>query len=261
MLSRLHAHPLDSRITFYVPTHTYTIKYADGNVLPRKPKSVTTVIHQYFSPFQPDVVIDRMMASSKWSQSMYYGLSRQEIKDKWQEGNKLGTLLHDTIEKYYNEELKHSGMVDPRIATEFVYFLQFVIDFQLKNPGWRPYRTEWFVYDLDYEIAGAIDFTFTNDAGEIWIVDWKRSREIRMSNDFQSGDGCLSHLDDCNYIHYCLQLNLYRRLLERNYGKRVVKLDLLILHPNNSNYVPVSIPFMDKEIDDILAMRWQELHN
>jgi hypothetical protein len=200
-----------------------------------------------------------MMASRNWPNSIYYGKTPEQIKAEWQQGNQLGTLLHDTIERYYNQEILSSQMIDPRIQKEFVFFLQFVVDFGRLNPDWRPYRTEQYVFDEEYQISGAIDMTFVNSKGELWIVDWKRSRQIRKGNEYSVGKLPLSHLENCNFNTYSLQLNLYRRLLERNYGKRIVKMDLLVLHPDNESYVPHSVEFMDAEIDAILAVRLREV--
>jgi len=259
MLSRHHPHPRDARIRFYEETHTYTLYDEQGHPIPWKPISVTTLIHQFFSPFDPDVIIGRMMQSRRWPQSIYYGMTPEEIKAKWQQGNQLGTLLHNTAEYFYNGSVTSPAQVDPQIRKEFVFFLQFVVDFQKRNPGWRPYRTEQFVFDEEYRVAGAIDMMFINEEGQIWIVDWKRSRQIRFNNPYQSGSAPLAHLEDCNFNTYCLQLNLYRWILQRNYGQRVVKMDLLILHPDNDNYVPISVPLLEDEIDSIMEVRWHQV--
>lgn len=255
MLSHLHPHQRDVRISFHEPTHTYTLYDPEGKTYSWKPKSVTTLIHGFFAPFEPDVIIGRMMASRNWPNSIYFGDTPEQIKAKWLEGNKLGTLLHNTIEDFYNGKIISSSQIDPKIQKEFIFFLQFYFDFSEKNPDWQPFRTEQFVFDVDYRISGAIDMTFINSKGELWIIDWKRSRQIRKGNGFQSGKPPLSHLEDCNFNTYSLQLNLYRRLLERNYGHRVVKMDLLVCHPDNDNYMPYSIDFMDAEIDAILEVR------
>ena len=45
--------------------------------------SVTTLIHNAFEKFNADAIIDKMMKSSKWTESQYYGMTKQEIKNQW----------------------------------------------------------------------------------------------------------------------------------------------------------------------------------
>ena len=53
-----------------------------------------------------------------------------------------------------------------------------------------------------------------------------------MDNKWQSAlTPCIKHLQDSNYWHYCLQLNTYKALLEKNYGVKVKDLYLVCLHP------------------------------
>jgi hypothetical protein len=87
------------------------------------------------------------------------------------------------------------------------------------------------------------------------IYDWKRSKEIKAENRFQTGLGPLAHLPDCNYWHYSLQLNVYRWILETLYGLDVAEMYLLILHPDNPNYKRMRLNRMDAEVQDMLDCR------
>ena len=145
----------------------------------------------------------------------------------------------------------------PNMATqthEFDLFLRFWKDLKIGSPDFRPHRTEWSVYDENKRISGNIDLTLTNNAGDIIICDWKRSKEIKKGNLYQKGLKIFSHLDDCNYNHYCIQLNVYRQLLETNYEKKVVGMFLVILHPNYEKYLFIPVPKLQKEIDDLWAL-------
>ena len=57
--------------------------------------------------------------------------------------------------------------------------------------------------------------------GNIIIVDWKRSEDIRFENDRCPLKPPLQHLTDCNYWLYSLQLNVYRYILETEYAMPV----------------------------------------
>jgi hypothetical protein len=88
--------------------------------------------------------------------------------------------------------------------------------------------------------------------GEYIIVDWKRSKKIRKEPfKGKKGTGIFLHLDDCNFIHYSLQLNTYRHFLELHYGKRVKEMHIAVFHPNNDNYLQFPVERMEKEVQDL----------
>lgn len=263
-LAKLNPHPRDNKITFMEEGHQYTI---DG--MTEHPISVTTLIHEFFPKFDADTVIDKMMKSTNWPQSKYYGKTKDEIKEQWETDRdnsaKLGTEMHRSLELFMNEEpqdqvawLQHFVTTKTVPANlpqtkEFTLFMHFWRDLQEYNSNFKPYRTEWIVYDEAKRLAGSIDMTLANDQGQILILDWKRSKELKKENRYQSGLKCLKHLADCNYSHYSIQLNCYRRLLQTLYGKTVIGMYLVILHPNNDNYMFVPVPVMEKEVGEMFA--------
>lgn len=228
----------DAFISFEEEDHIYTITNpCDGKKF--HPKSVTTIIHNYFPPFDADNVIKNMKRSKNWPSSPYFGLSDDEIKDGWEknrnEAATLGTAMHKQIEDYMLAYPNVTVMPDTK---EFTLFLEFWDDFKQKYPDFRVYKAEWIVYGD--KIAGSIDLVLTNDKEEIIILDWKRSKEIKTKNFFQKGYPPFQQFDDCNYTHYSIQLNIYRHLIETFYNKKVVGMFLVILHPNQTH--PITIP-------------------
>ena len=83
-LKNKNPHPLDEHITFDEGPHIYTI---NGN---SNFTSVTTWNKSMFSKFDADEVIDKMMKSSKWSESKYFNMTKEEIKNAWK---KMGLKL------------------------------------------------------------------------------------------------------------------------------------------------------------------------
>lgn len=230
-LATVHAHPRDPKITFVEEGHIYTIEGMPGH-----PVSVTTLIHKFFPEFDADMVIEKMMKGRNWTASKYYGKTKEEIKAGWnangEEASRLGTLMHADIENYLNGVPVH----DPD-TVEFGYFMTFWTQFQAVNPRFVPYRTEWLVYDEDKRIAGSIDCVLSNSDNQIVILDWKRSKEIKTSNRFEKGYAPFQALDNCNYNHYRLQLNIYRHILETKYGQTVVGMFIVVFHPLNDSFV------------------------
>ena len=235
-----NTHERDNHITFDEGPHIYTINGDSGYT------SVTTWNHKNFEKFDADKIINRMMKSPKWKDSPYYNMTKEQIKKQWSDSGKeassKGTALHYDIEKFYN------NMEVANDSEEYEYFMNFVED----KKNLVPYRTEWMIYDKELKLAGSIDMLFINpDDGSVEIYDWKRSKEIKFDNKWKrSHTKCISHIPDCNYYHYCLQLNTYKYILEKNYGLNVSKMYLVCLHPNNhnKNYIRYKVKKLDKEI-------------
>jgi ATP-dependent exoDNAse (exonuclease V) beta subunit len=160
-----------------------------------------------------------------------------------------GTNMHYEIECFMNQRIQedqpytHKTLLEnwqlrkqdekqPNNKEEWDFFLKFVQDF----PHFRPYRTEWMIYDEDVKISGSIDMVYENpEDGTLSIYDWKRAKEITKTSGFNKYaiTPALEHIPDTNYWHYSLQLNTYKLILERKYGKRIRDLYLVRLHPNN----------------------------
>lgn len=133
---------------------------------------------------------------------------------------------------------------------EYGYFLKFWADLKKKYPGIEAYRTEWLVYDMFKRVSGSIDLTMRAANGKLRLYDWKRSKGINKEGfKGKKGKSIFSHLDDCNFTTYCIQLNIYRHYLETNYGEEIEYMALVILHPTNDDYIEMEVPFMQEEVE------------
>ena len=245
MLSHKHAHERDQHIIFDEGPHIYTVD-GDSNYT-----SVTTLIHKNFEHFDADKIIDKMMSSSKWSENKYFGKTKTEIKKMWNDNRDhaacAGTKLHYDIECHYNE------CPNKNESIEYKYFDNFTKAHKHLNP----YRTEWMVYDKELKLAGSIDMVFEEEDGTLSIYDWKRCKEIVKVSRFNkfSNTEYLSHIPDTNYWHYCLQLNTYKALLEKNYNKTIKDLYLVCLHPDSKkqDYEKIKVVDLQEEIKCLFA--------
>jgi len=102
---------------------------------------------------------------------------------------------------------------------------------------------------------------YENDDGTLLIYDWKRCKEILKVNAYggKALTACIRHLEDTNFWHYALQLNTYKAIIEEKYGKKVVGLCLVCLHPNNADYQLIEVPFLEKEMVDLFLYRKEML--
>lgn len=239
----MNEHQRDRRIKFEPLHHIYYIDgICEGYV------SVTKFIHNFFTEFNVEVVIKEMKQSPKWKDSKYFNMSDMEIKQIWEENRnkeaKAGTLLHADIENYYNN--KNVSNQSP----EWHFFLKFVKN----NPNLKAYRTEWAIFNERLKLAGSIDMVFVDEDGAFHIYDWKRTKSIKKTNDFDCGIYPLQHLPNSNYWHYSLQLNIYRRML-KVYGIEIKSMKLIQLHPDWKTYIEHECPVMDSEVERLFAQR------
>jgi ATP-dependent exoDNAse (exonuclease V) beta subunit len=125
----------------------------------------------------------------------------------------------------------------------------------------KPYRTEWMIYYEELKLSGSIDMIFENPDGTIQIYDWKRCREIKYEDRKCAETACIRHLPDTNFWHYALQLNTYKTILERKYGKTVTGLYLVCMHPENpyKNYERIEVPFLENEMEALFEYRRQQI--
>ena len=47
--------------------------------------------HSHFPHFNADKIIEKMMKSRNWSNSKYHGMTKQEIKDQWNENGRVAS--------------------------------------------------------------------------------------------------------------------------------------------------------------------------
>jgi len=239
-LEKLNSHKRDSRINFNEKEHSYTIDDQEKAI------SVTQLIHEFFPKFNKNYWAER--------ESNKTGESKDDILSRWEElGSKarnLGTELHNQIENYYND-------IDYQNSREFEKFISFHDKYINKN--YEPYRTEWRVFDQNKLLAGSIDMVYKKSDNEVFIFDWKRSKKIITSNGsvekqnpFENGLKGLSHLSSTDYIKYCLQQNIYKYILEKNYGLVVTSMNLLILHPFYSKYHIVKVEDLPLETEYLI---------
>lgn len=245
----VNAHPRDQRISFYPKNHIYTI---DNTPV----QSASTIISKFF-PIFDSVYWARRKAIEKL-ESMGIELSEINIQKEadniergWQkkgeEAANEGRFLHEQIEFYYLKQ-------NYQRTSEFHLFEQFVGS----HSSIEPYRTEWRIFDEDFNIAGTIDLIAKN-GHDFEIYDWKRSKKVVginrlpiIENRFQNGVGNLQEMPDTSYNKYCLQQSIYKFIIEKNYGIKISKMYLIVLHPSYNNYFKVEVPYLENEIKYIL---------
>ena len=236
--------------------------------------SVTRLIHFFKEPFD---TVKMAEACSKGKNPKYNKLTPQQIIDLWESENKravnLGSWYHDQREKdvlacnTITRKGKELTIVNPLMDGEIK-----LAPVQQLAEGIYP---EHFVYLKSVGICGQGDRVEVVDE-YIDLYDYKTNKEIKLQGFTDKGGkskkllGPLSHLDECNYNEYALQLSTYMYImLKHNFNLKPGKIQLdhiefEIDHLDKNGYpvvatdamgdplvksvTPYELPYMKKEV-------------
>ena len=244
----------DEFIDFLPEGHVYLYR-GEQRLLP-----VSSLIAHFFEPFDAQSAAQRQFER--------YGIPVEENLRKWTRigcmASEVGTFVHEQTENYFKTgrfETCYSFELDGQkeivsVERERQHFLRFVNDYHI-----RPYRQEWPVYDIALNIAGTIDMVCRNADGNFTIYDWKRSRKVvdAQGNVITTAFGGKTSLNgitlaDTAFYHYCIQQNLYRYMLQQNYGLCISAMNLVVLCADYDRYHLVPVPVMDDLVAQIVAI-------
>jgi hypothetical protein len=236
-----NSHPRDSWLSFEPRAHRYRITDTEGKLWADNPDSVSKVAARCFERFNADHAISKIKDKPE-----YKDLSPQAIKEQWNKKGKdaciKGTRVHLSIENTLALALalphgmpygvpdhvvsfpgEYWDSIDELLKAQFFRWWE-----ARKKEGWKPYRLEWCVWNLKPKpIAGTIDAVFETPKGFV-IVDWKTCREIKKNGyGGKKAKSPLQEYEDCNFIKYAVQLNLYRYILEHSYGLSIADMQLV----------------------------------
>jgi hypothetical protein len=250
-LAAINSHPRDARIQFFEEGHIYEVDGRRGFL------SCTTLLSRYQEAFDADAVIEQMFA--RGLRPPYEGQTAEKIKRGWKNGASLaahlGNLIHSRIHCYFNK-WDFPTDTPPEFLTHFLPFEAEVIE----PLGYTPYRTEWCIFDEEHGLAGSVDMLYQvgNDPDTLVIFDWKRSCKLSDKTAFggRKMSAPLGHLPDSTHWRYAMQLNLYRYILQHKYGKTIVGMYLVGLHPElKQGYRQEKVPVLQDEVEAVLYGR------
>lgn len=285
----------DIRIEFDEKSHRYTVDGVSDQI------SVTTLVHKHFSDFNEDEVIQSMIKNKekfeKGEYKEFKDLPPNEIKERIKEiwknrrdsSTQLGTLMHKYIEYYYNDLSLEDSSDDPYISeklkqinTEISFFRKF--NNEIIKGKYKPYRTEWSIFSQKIKLSGQLDFLckIKGQKGKYALFDWKRTKDLVMIDKFKNLKKkkqsefdkekdkekaySVFDLDDINYIHYTVQLNIYKTLLEKLYKTKkdrpfeITEMYLVVLYGENESYIMKSVDSRPELVEYIFKKRFNELN-
>jgi ATP-dependent exoDNAse (exonuclease V) beta subunit len=244
-------------VTFDEPTHTYT------DNLGRNYTSVTTLLKKYKPEFDRDKAVKATLKKrGLLNTEENYNSILKEWEVKTVEACERGTEIHKAIEfvfenkgdliKMYNKDREQNitGILSKwesiKIARHyqeaFVYnWLKPLSEMAERNDV--IFYPEKLLFSSKHLIAGTADMIVERD-GEFSIMDWKTNKSIDMNSwcnpktkEYKMMLGTCYEMQDCNYSHYSLQLNIYAYLL----GKPINKLTIVHLTEEGIKYIPVKV--------------------
>ena len=195
--------------------------------------SVTTLVSALKQGFDAPKIAAKVCKNKK---SKWYGLTPEKIIEIWNAESKratdLGTFYHnqreadilecDSITRY---DIKLE-VIAPKVDEKGIK----TASEQKLTDGIYP---EHLVYMKSVGVCGQSDLVEIAD-NIVYITDYKTNKEIKTSSFVnweglsQKMDQPISHLDDCNYFHYALQLSIYMYMIIKHNPK--LKPGSLILH-------------------------------
>lgn len=255
------------RYTFYEEPHIYTYLEDDGSES-QVGISVTTLIGEYEQEFDEDRI-----ATFK---SIKDGIPKEDLINMWHYDRDFacskGTYTHA-----YNEFLWRGGELynynKSEVIREFGYDVIAPVWDKLKSlceSFYNKFKDKLIVIGLeqivgsrDYDIAGAIDFlAYSKKLDAIIILDYKTNKDIQFkSYNDKKMLYPLDNIPDCNYYHYCLQLAVYKFILEYETNLKLSDKKWLIwMNEKNEDYILYECQNLDKEAQKILEIRRKQIN-
>lgn len=172
-------------------------------------------------------------------------IRQQSILDQWEQKNKKGTdfgsFVDSVIEQYLLDGSKAVGyekMLD-RMQVEI---------FGTYKRGF----CQQVLYLDEYNVAGTTDYLGLVNRSTLDVYDWKTSLSKGEIEYYSARNKYfkkpVSHLQECSYNRYCLQLSSYAYMLKRQYKFRTRKINIVFIpEVNPENYQVIPVPFMLRE--------------
>ncbi len=241
--------------------------------------SVTSFVALFKQKFDKDVAAAKATKNKK---SKWYGIPVEKIIQIWENETgravNVGSWYHDQRETeiVMCESINRNGINLPIIRPIEQNGLKLAPDQNL-TPGIYP---EHLVYLKSAGICGQADRIEILGNEYVDVYDYKTNKEIKTQG-FTNWEGIsekmlgpCSHLDNCNFNHYALQLSTYMYIvLKHNHRFKPGKMQLhhimfvvekldeygypVVARDNNGNpivdkVIPYDVPYLKREVQDMI---------
>ncbi len=225
--------------------HVYIHKKTGENF-----KSVTTVISLLEPEFPAEEValaIENQDILKK--KEKYIGLTRDEILEQWrlenEEANIYGTEIHEIMERY----LLANKVYIPKSDYEREIISAFQEIDPMRSPNVYP---ETILFSEKHKLAGTADII--EDYGDYFNVwDFKTNKEINFISKYGHWlNKPVSHLSDCQYNVYSLQMSIYAYMYQMESRKKLGQMGLFYFDRDTRKFRIIHVPYMGLEAKKVL---------
>lgn len=227
--------------------------------------STTGLISQYENHFDSETISEQV-ANKR-------GISQQEVLEEWRIENLhstiKGSFIHEFAQslwegkEYVFDYSKVPKEIDiDRLKSDINKLIPQAINFYNDYKDmYELIGCEIYLGDEDFDECGATDQIIYNKyTGGIAIIDYKTNKEIkRESYKHKKMLIPLHKFDDCNYVHYSIQLSGYKFKFERNTKLKVDETFIVYFNINADNYEIIEPLNMEKEVEKILRDRKERI--
>lgn len=241
---------------FYPKDHHYEFKGKRVGI------SVTSLISQYENEFDKYNIAG--MVATRDKKDITQVLKEWQYKADF--ACRKGSTCHEFAQSRWSKEPYELDKFD-----ESEEYLNAVLKIQKQAINFYEDYKEIFEHIADeliigseeFDIASAVDHLFFNKlTGGLVLVDYKTNSILKGYNDDGKNTKYakkmkvpLNHIKDITLNHYYLQLSIYKYLIEKYTELKVDEMFIVYFTENNDNYEIIEIPYLEKEVKQILENR------
>jgi hypothetical protein len=240
-------------VVFLEPVeHVYIHKFTK-----EKFKSVTTVLGMLEPEFNSEeIALAISMQDPSKKKEQYQNMSQAEILAEWKrindEANEYGTEIHEIMERYLLANKIYFPQND--------YERELITKFQEIDPMTvGTIYPETILFSEKHKLAGTADII--EDCGDYFNVwDWKTNKKFNFISEYSHWlNPPVSHLSDCQYNVYALQLSIYAYMFQMETKKKVGRLGIFY-YDREKGFQLIPLPYMGLEAKSILDF-WAKNNN
>ena len=242
-------------IDFHEEQHFYTLNDYRFGI------SATSLIETYAQEFDSDG-ISQMVANKR-------GISQKEVLDEWKKENEFscikGSCIHLKAQSLWmgtDYEIDYNTIDDTidkgRLKKEYDIMSKQATDFYNDYKDmYDMIQDEFIVWSKEFDIAGSIDgIMYNKNTQQCCILDFKSNKDLQFKSKYRKKMKVPLHeLDDVNGQHYYVQLSIYKYLIEKYTNIKVDELFIVYFNINADSYEIIEIPYLKKEVEEILENR------
>lgn len=218
--------------------------------------SVTKFYAQFEQEFNSEEIAERV--------ALKENKSVQKVLDEWKYKNTFsttkGSTCHEWAQCLWNNKDYRKDMFDKSKE-----YLDAVFKIQIQAENFRrdfKDKLEHLIDELpigseEYDIASCVDHLFIDKTtGKLIMVDYKTNSDLYKNDKYAKNmKAPLSNLKDTTYNHYCIQLSIYKYIIEKYTDLTIDNMFIVWFSELNKNYKIVKVNYLKSEVERILNLR------